>query len=153
MKTALITGATEGIGLELAKIFAAQGNNLILVARSESRLQAVAQELSAKNNIQVQVYSKDLSVLDNAKYIYNDLQEKSIAIDFLVNNAGFGINGKYVDIDWTRELEMYNLNMITLAYFTKVFAQDMKARKFGKILNVASTAAFQPAPSMAGYSA
>ncbi len=152
MKTALITGATEGIGLEFTKLFAQKGNNLILVARNGNRLQTVADELSSYK-IEVKVYAKDLSIVDNAKYIYDDLKSRNIWVDYLVNNAGFGINDQYVDIDWQREQEMFNLNMITLAYFTKMFALDMKVRKFGRILNVGSTGSFQPGPYMAGYCA
>lgn len=152
MKTALITGATEGIGYEFARLFAQKGNNLILVARNEDRLQAIAKELSS-GNITLKYYAKDLSIVENAMYVYNDLKSQRIAIDFLVNNAGFGINGLFTDIDWQKELEMYNLNMITLAYFTKMFGRDMKARNYGRILNVGSTGSFQPGPYMAGYCA
>jgi short-subunit dehydrogenase len=152
MNTALITGATEGIGLEFAKLFAQKGKSLILIARNESRLQTVSKELSSYK-IDVKIYAKDLSFVDNAIYIYEDLKTRNISIDYLVNNAGFGINDHYVDIDWQREQEMFNLNMITLAYFTKMFAKDMKVRKFGRILNVGSTGSFQPGPYMAGYCA
>jgi uncharacterized protein len=152
MKTALITGASEGIGYELAKIFAKNGHDLILIERNENRLQEVTKELSA-NNIQVKYYAKDLSVLENAKFIYEDLKSQNIKVEYVVNNAGFGINGEYADIEWQRELEMFNLNMITLAYFTKVFAKDMKERGFGRIMNLGSTGSFQPGPYMAGYCA
>lgn len=152
MKTALITGASEGIGFELTKLFAQNGINLVLVARNESRLKEITASLSG-NNVEIRYYAKDLSILDNAKYIYKDLKEKNIFVDYLVNNAGFGINGDYIDIDWQRESEMFSLNMITLAYFTKVFAQDMVSRKFGRILNLGSTGSFQAGPYMAGYCA
>ncbi len=152
MKTALITGATEGIGLEFAKLFAQKGNNLILIARNESRLQTIAKELLSYK-IDVKIYAKDLSIVDNAKFIYEDLKMNNISVDYLVNNAGFGINDHYVNIDWQREQEMFNLNMITLAYFTKKFAKDMKVKKIGRILNIGSTGSFQPGPHMAGYCA
>ena len=152
MKTALITGASEGIGYEFAKLFAQKGNNLILVARNEKKLQSMVPELSSYN-IDVQVYAKDLSITDNAKFIYEDLKNRNITIDYLVNNAGFGINNNYVDIEWQKEQEMFNLNMMTVAFFTKMFARDMKERKFGRILNVGSTGSFQPVPFMAGYGA
>ncbi len=151
-QTALVTGATEGIGLELTRIFAHNGFNLVLVARNESKLIKIAEELSA-HPISVAIYPKDLSVLANAEFIYNDLQSKNIGIDYLVNNAGFGINDSFLEINWQKELDMYNLNMITLSYFTKVFARRMKEKGFGRILNVASIAAFQPGPYMAGYCA
>lgn len=152
MKTALITGATEGIGLEFSRLFAQKGINVILVARNESRLQIVSKELSLLK-VDVKIYAKDLSIVDNAKYIYNDLKAQSIAVDYVVNNAGIGINDKYVNVDWQRDLEMLNLNMITLAYLTKMFAKDMAVRKFGRILNLGSTGSFQAGPNMAAYCA
>jgi uncharacterized protein len=152
IRTALITGATEGIGLAFSKLFADKGVNLILVARNEKRLQTIARELSSEK-VSIRIYAKDLSIPDNAKYIYEDLKSQNITVDYLINNAGFGINDLYTDIDWQKELEMFNLNMITLAYFTKVFAKDMVARNFGRVLNVGSTGSFQPTPYMAGYGA
>lgn len=152
METALITGASEGIGYEFARIFASKGKNLILVARNEARLKIISQELS-KNGITAHYYAKDLSKPENASFIYNDLVNKNIEINYLINNAGFGINGEYTDIPWEKELEMFNLNMITLAYFTKVFAKEMKSRNYGRILNVGSTGSFQAGPFMAGYCA
>jgi uncharacterized protein len=152
MKTALITGATEGIGFEFAKKFAQNGINLILVARNETRLKEIINEFSLYK-IDIQIYAKDLSICDNAKYIYEDIKSRNISVDYLVNNAGFGINDDYVKIEWQREIEMFKLNMITLAYFTKVFAKDMVSRDFGRILNVGSTGSFQAGPFMAGYCA
>lgn len=152
MKTALITGASEGIGYELSKIFAKNGYNLILVARNETRLISIQQELS-KHKTDIRYYAKDLSIVENARFIYEDLIAKNIKIEFLVNNAGFGINGDFTEISWEKEFQMYNLNMLALAYFTKVFAKDMKLKGFGRILNVASTGSFQPGPFMAGYCA
>jgi len=152
MKTTLITGASEGIGYEFAKIFAQKGHDLILVARNENRLLSISHELSALN-VSVKYFAKDLSILENAKFIYSELKAQNVQIEYLINNAGFGINDQFVDIDWTRELEMFNLNMITLAYFTKIFAKDMKERGFGKILNLGSTGSYQPGPFMAGYCA
>jgi len=152
MKTALITGASEGIGYEFAKIFAHQGINLILVARNEARLQAIAKELSS-DEVNVTFYAKDLSIIDNVSFVYDDIKSRNITVDYLINNAGFGINGDYVDIDWQKEQEMFNLNMMTVAYFTKMFAKDMKNSGFGRILNLGSTGSFQPGPNMAGYCA
>jgi uncharacterized protein len=152
MKTALITGASGGIGLEFAMLFAQKETNLILVARNEEQLQIVAKEL-ANSKVDVKIYARDLSVLDNAKFIYEDLKAKNIVVDYLINNAGFGITGEYIEIDWAKEYEMLSLNMITLAYFTKMFARDMKERNFGRIVNLGSTGSFQPGPYMAGYCA
>jgi uncharacterized protein len=153
MKTALITGATEGIGFEFARLLAHKGINLILAARNEKRLKEIAAELSASNNINITLYAKDLSIPDNAMSMYEDIKSRKISVDYLINNAGFGINGEYTNIDWQHELGMYNLNMITLAYLTKVFAAEMVLRDYGRILNVGSTGSFQPGPFMAGYCA
>jgi len=152
METALITGASEGIGLEFARLFAKKNINLILIARNEKRLKQIANELSAHKD-SIKIYAKDLSIMENAEFIYNDLKQQNILVDYLVNNAGFGINNKYLENDWQREQEMFYLNMITVAYFTKMFAKDMLGRKFGRILNVGSTGSFQPGPYMAGYCA
>jgi uncharacterized protein len=152
MKTALITGASDGIGLAFARLFARKGINLILIARNESRLDLISKELSSPA-VAVKYYAMDLSHISNAMLLYKELRKNKTEIDFLVNNAGFGINGEYTSIDWEKELEMLNLNMITVAYFTKVFARDMKERKSGRILNIGSTGSFMPAPYMAGYAA
>lgn len=152
MKTALITGATEGIGLEFARLFARKGVNLILIARTESRLELISKELS-ELNVNVITYAKDLSKIENAVSIFEDIKSKNICVDYLINNAGFGTNGKYIDLPWQKEQDMMNLNMVTLAYLTKQFAQEMVKRDFGRILNVASTGAFQPGPHMAVYCA
>jgi uncharacterized protein len=152
MKTALITGASEGIGYELAKLFAQGQINLILVARREDRLTEVAKELR-QYGIDVKYYAKDLSKIENAVFVYEDIKRKNITIDYLVNNAGVGIYDAYTDIPWENEVEVLNLNMITPAYFTKIFAQEMKLRNSGRILNISSASAFMSVPLMAGYSA
>lgn len=151
-KTVLITGATQGIGLELARIFAKNGFGLVLAARNHERLKSIKEELLT-HNINIDIYPVDLSITANAEFIFNDLKSKNRTINYLINNAGFGINDPYIEIDWQKELEMYNLNMVTLSYFTKAFARDMKEKGFGRILNIASIAAFQPGPYMAGYCA
>ena len=150
METALITGATEGIGYEFSLLFAKKGINLIIVARNKEKLKKIATELQT-GQITVTSYALDLSDLKNAEKLYTDLTEKNIEIDFLVNNAGFGITGEFLDMDWTKLREMFNLNMLTVAYLTRKFAADMKQRKRGRILNIGSTASFQPGPYMAGY--
>ncbi len=150
-KTALITGASSGIGYELAKVFAKNNTNLVLVARSEKKLQEIAQELTKTHGISVEVLAKDVSVLASTQEIYSILKQKGIAVDYLVNNAGFGDFGFFTETKWEKELEMINLNMTSLTSLTKLFVSDMVARKQGKILNVASTASFQPGPLMAVY--
>lgn len=152
METALITGATEGIGYEFARLLALKGINLILVARNETRLRTISEEF-LKNGITVEFYAKDLSIPGNASFIFEDIKSRRISVQYLINNAGFGINGEYIDIEWEKEQEMFNLNMITLAYFTKMFAREMKAQNYGRILNIGSTGSFQPGPFMAGYCA
>lgn len=149
--TVFITGATEGIGYELMRIFAEKEYDLILVARNEAKLNAIQQEYKGKTKITY--YVSDLSQPDNAEFIYHDLRHRNIAIDIAINNAGFGTSGEYTQIDWEQERNMLQLNMISLAYFTKMFAHDMKARGHGRIMNVASTAAFEPVPYMAAYAA
>lgn len=150
-KTALITGASSGIGLELAKIFAANNINLVLVARSENKLKELAAELHAQHNIRVTVLAYDLSEYNNAKHVFDACEASSIQIDYLVNNAGFGDFGFFNESDWTKQEQMINLNITTLTYLTRLFISGMVLRKSGRIMNVASTASFQPGPTMSVY--
>ncbi len=150
-KTALITGASGGIGLELARVFGREGYNLILVARSEQALHTLAAELKGKYSIQVQVMAHDLAAAGAPEVIFKALAADGIHIDVLVNNAGFATYGRFVEIDWSAELQEMQLNMIALTHFTKLFLKPMIGRGEGKILNVASTASFQPGPLMAVY--
>lgn len=151
MATALITGASNGIGLELAREHAAKGGNLVLVARNKSRLDELKIELETKYNVQVYNIGKDLSLPNAALEVYEETHQKNIQIDYLINNAGFGDFGMFVETDWNKELQMINLNISTLTHFTKLYLQDMVKRGNGKIMNVASTAAFQSGPTMAVY--
>lgn len=151
MATALITGASNGIGLELAKIHASKGGDLVLVARNKSKLDELKHELETKFNIKVYTIGKDLSAANAAKEVYDETSKQQIKIDYLINNAGFGDFGFFTETDWNKELQMINLNITTLTQFTKLYLQDMLKRKSGKIMNVASTAAFQSGPTMAVY--
>jgi uncharacterized protein len=151
MTTALITGASNGIGLELAKIHASKGGDLVLVARNKSKLDELKVELERKFKIKVYTIGKDLSAQNAAQEVYDETKKQSIEIDYLINNAGFGDFGMFAETDWNKELQMINLNITTLTQFTKLYVQDMVARKSGKIMNVASTAAFQSGPTMAVY--
>jgi uncharacterized protein len=151
MKTALITGASNGIGLELAKIHASKGDNLVLVARNKTKLDEIKTELEKQFNISVYTIGKDLSLINAAQEVYNETNQQKIQIDYLINNAGFGDFGMFVETDWHKEIQMINLNITTLTQFTKLYLKDMVARKSGKIMNVASTAAFQSGPTMAVY--
>lgn len=149
--TALITGASNGIGLELAKVHASKGGDLVLVARNKSKLDELKTELENLFKVKVYVIGKDLSANNSAQEVYNETSRQNIQIDYLINNAGFGDFGMFVETDWNKELQMINLNITTLTQFTKLYLQDMVKRKSGKIMNVASTAAFQSGPTMAVY--
>jgi short-subunit dehydrogenase len=150
-KTALITGASSGIGLELARLFAKNGFYLILVARSEERLEKLADELRYEYHVQVATFAKDLTHLNEIQSLFQIIEEENIFVDFLVNNAGFGDYGCFVESDWHKIHQMINLNMTSLTYMTHLFLQRMKKEGRGRIMNVASTAAFQPGPLMAVY--
>ncbi|WP_395053445.1 SDR family NAD(P)-dependent oxidoreductase [Flavobacterium sp.] len=149
--TALISGASNGIGLELAYEHANCGGNLILVARNTKKLEEIKLEIETKFKVKVNIISKDLSLKDAAQDIYNEVKKHNLQVDYLINNAGFGDFGMFVSTDWNKEEEMINLNITALSQFTKLFIKDMVARKNGKILNLASTASFQPGPTMAVY--
>jgi uncharacterized protein len=151
MATALITGASNGIGLELAKVHASKGDNIVLVARNKTKLDELKAELEGKYKVTVYNIGKDLSAANSAQEVYNETKARNIQIDYLINNAGFGDFGMFVESDWNKELQMINLNITTLTQFTKLYLQDMVKRGGGKIMNVASTAAFQSGPTMAVY--
>lgn len=148
-KWALITGASAGIGNEMAKLFAADRFNLVLVARNEDRLKKLAAELKAAHGISVRVEPRDLSRPRAAAELFDALRDTQISI--LVNNAGFGWRKPFADGELDRWLEMMHLNMDALVQLTHLFAQPMRARREGRICNVASTAAFQPGPLTAIY--
>ncbi len=150
-KTALITGSSNGIGLELAKIHAEKGDNLVLVARSKNKLEELRDELVEKYNVKVYLIVKDLSVPGSAAEVYGELNKENISIDYLVNNAGFGDFGLFAQSDWNKQERMINLNVLTLTHFTRLFLPGMIERGSGKILNLASTASFQPGPTMSVY--
>lgn len=151
MATALITGASSGIGLEFAKVFAENGNNLVLVARSGDKLNKLAEELRAAKNVQVKVITADLSKMNEVQAVYDTCKAENIVVDYLVNNAGFGDFGFFINSDWKKTEQMIDLNIKSLTLLNRLFAPDMVSRKSGRILNVASTAAFQPGPTMAVY--
>ncbi|MBE9007915.1 SDR family oxidoreductase [Fortiea sp. LEGE XX443] len=150
-QTALITGASGGIGYEFVKLFAQDGYNLVLVARSEQKLNQIADELKRKFGIEVKVIAQDLANPAAPEEIFSELQQASIKIDVLINNAGFAIYGLFHETDLTAELQMLQVNVMCLTHLTKLFLEDMLKQGYGKILNLASTAAFQPGPLMAVY--
>lgn len=149
-KYALITGATSGIGLELAKLFAQDNYNLVIVARDQSELDATASQLSTYG-IKVVTLAKDLFVRDEAFSIYDEVKAQGIEVDVLVNNAGQGAYGLFQDNDIERELKIIDLNIASTIILTKAFLKDMVARNGGKILNLASIAGTVPGPWQAVY--
>ena len=147
---ALITGASVGIGYELAKVFASNGHDLALVARDEGRLRDVAAECQSVG-ANSRVIAADLAVAGAAQAIYDRLASDGTAIEVLVNNAGFGTHGEFSAIDVDADLRLLQVNIVALTHLTKLFLRDMVKRRSGKVMNVASTAAFQPGPLMATY--
>jgi len=150
---ALITGASSGLGADFARQFAAHGCHLILVARREDRLQALAADLRAKHTIEVEVIALDLGQPDAAQTLYDRLKKTSLSVDILVNNAGFGIFGDFTGQDWARNREMLALNIVTLTQLTHLYVKDMLARNHGYILNVSSIGGYSPTPGYSTYSA
>ncbi len=149
----LITGASSGIGLALARRFAAGGDNLVLIARREEKLDAVADALRRRHSIEATVLACDVANPGAPRWIEDRLDAHSFGIDTLVNCAGFGTHGRFASADLRRELEMLTVNVAALTELTGRLLPDMVARGRGRILNVASTAAFQPTPLMATYGA
>jgi len=150
-KTALITGASVGIGRDLAEIFAANGHHLVVTARNRKQLTDLAIQLRQQHGVNVEVIDKDLSVPGMPQELFDQIQARGIAIEYLVNNAGFGTHGKFAESDIASQLAMLQVNVVALTHLTRLFVPPMLARKSGRILNVASTAAFQPGPLMAVY--
>ncbi len=147
----LLTGASSGIGYELAKRFARERHDLVLVARSGDRLAEIAKELSGLAGVKVKVIAKDLSQPGAARQVFDELKRESISVTVLVNCAGFGTCGFFAEDDPAVDLEMMQLNMVALTELTGLAVRGMLGRREGRILNVASTAAFQPGPRMAVY--
>jgi short-subunit dehydrogenase len=150
-QNALITGATSGIGYELAKVFAEHGYDLYIVARSESELQKTAEELKQQFNINVETIAKDLFTPESAFEIYDTIKSSGVQIDVLVNDAGQGEYGEFTETDINRETDIIQLNIISVVALTKQFLRDMVARGEGRILNVASIAGKLPGPLQAVY--
>jgi short-subunit dehydrogenase len=149
-KTALITGASGGIGYELAKLFARDHHDLVLVARDSGKLARVAAELQA-HGVTVKTVALDLAEAPAPKFLFDQLQREGIAVDILINNAGFGAFGEFANMSEEQILGQINLNIVALTRLTKLFLPPMLSRRTGRIMNVASTAGFQPGPLMAVY--
>ena len=150
-QTALITGASGGIGYELAKLFARDRYNLVLVARSGDKLNQLASELQGEFGISVKTVALDLIAPPAARFLFDQLQREGISVDVLVNNAGFGGFGEFAAMSEGEILGQIQLNVTALTHLTRLFLPAMLAGRSGKIMNVASTAAFQPGPLMAVY--
>ena len=151
MSYALITGASSGIGLEFAKVFAKNNINIIVVARNLEKLNELANEIESNYKIKVEAIDLDLSESENIFILYEKISELGIEITYLVNNAGFGLNGEFTELNLAKQQEMIRLNVESLTTLSWLFAKSMKKRKNGYILNVASVAGFFPGPFMSVY--
>lgn len=149
--TVLITGASSGIGAALARHMAAQGHDLLLTGRNENRLSNVRNEILAKRNVGVQTFVQDLSEPNAAQNLHDKIKSEKFKIHMLVNNAGFGDHGAFKDADLTKLSNMIQVNITALTELTHLILPEMTSRGSGKIMNVASTAAFMPGPFMAVY--
>lgn len=152
-RRALVTGASSGLGADFARELARRGADLVLVARREAEMQTLAAELRDREGVAVEVVPFDLGATDAPERLHAELAARGLAIDVLVNNAGFGVFGDYLAIPWERERAMLQLDIVTLAGLTKVFGRAMAERGWGRILQVASIGAYQATPTYAAYSA
>ncbi len=152
-KWALVTGASSGMGADFARVLASVGCHLILVARRQERLEALREEVGAKYGVSVKVIPMDLFLPESPQQLYDQLKAEGMVVDVLINNAGLGIYGKFLEVDWKRTEQMLQINMMAVAHLTWLFAQDMVSRNFGYILEMASNGAYQPSPLYAAYSA
>lgn len=147
----LLTGASSGIGLELARLAAQDGKDVILVARSREKLLALAEELTVAHGVRATVIVADLGAPEGARQLYDEVASQGLTVDILINNAGYGLTGPYLQTDGADELAMIRLNVMALTELTKLFLPAMVQRGRGRIMNVASVAAFMPGPYMAIY--
>lgn len=152
-RTALVTGASSGLGVDFARELAARGSNLVLLARREDLLRKHADEIAARYKVKAEVVAMDLVERDAPQRLFDQLSAAGTQIDVLVNNAGYGLYGPFNEIAWERERNMLELDIVTLVHLSKLFVQPMIARRLGYLLHVASIGAFQPSPLYASYSA
>ncbi|UCF20387.1 MAG: SDR family oxidoreductase [Gemmatimonadota bacterium] len=150
---ALVTGASSGLGADFARELGRRGANLILVARRQDRLERLAAEIEAKHRVETDVIASDLSVPDARDALLRALSDGGRAIDILIKNAGLGVHGNFLDNSWEEEREVIEVDIIALVHLTKLLLPEMVSRGFGRILQLASTAAYQPVPSYAVYGA
>jgi len=153
MKATLITGASSGIGEAFARRLAAEKHNLVLVARSENKLHELCDELMLEHQITAHYVAIDLIEFEADRELFDETERHGLEIEWLINNAGFGSMGDFSDLELENELEMINLNVMVLVALTHRYLQKMRERRSGVIINVASTASFQPVPFMATYAA
>jgi short-subunit dehydrogenase len=150
-KVALITGASAGLGAELARLFVADGHDVVLVARRRDRLEELAGQLQKTGGSRAHVLPEDLADEKAPERLVAELAKRGIEIEFLVNNAGYGTTGRFADLDPAREIAMVKVNVTALVYLTRLLIPAMVTRKSGRVLNMGSTAGFQPGPYMAVY--
>ena len=150
---ALVTGASSGIGYELAKLFAKDGKNIVVVARSKDQLEALKAEMEKRHGTNVIVLPKDLSGPKAPQEIFSELEKKNVNVDVLVNNAGQAVYGKFAATDWDKEAGMIQVNITTLTNLTKLFLNKMLENESGKILNISSVAGLLPSPCLSVYGA
>ncbi len=153
MKTALITGASSGIGKSFAEELAQQNYNLVIVARSSDKLLSLKQTLTKQYSIQVEIIIQDLTLPNASQNVFNQVKEKNLTIDLLINNAGFGDYGEFGDRQLEKQTNMIQLNVVALVELTHLFLTEMRKRKEGGIINVASIAGYLPLPYMSVYAA
>ncbi len=150
-KTVLITGSTSGIGLEFVKLCAGLNYNIIAIGRDPEKLKLMKSDIEIKCKVKIETVIVDLSNTEEVLNLFQQIESKNTYIDILINNAGTGVFGEFKDTDFTKELSMINVNIVALSFITKIVLNKMLIRGNGKILNVASTAAFKPGPLMAVY--
>ena len=152
-KTALVTGASSGMGAAFAGLLAARGADLVITARREDRLKALAADITQKHGVAVTVIPLDISLPNAAAALFAKTEGEGVPVEVLVNNAGFAMLGTFLDMPYERASELFRVNMLALSELTWLFARAMRDRKSGYILNMASFSAFTPVPNMAAYSA
>jgi len=152
-KFAIVTGASTGIGADFAELLAARGCRLLLVARTEAKLRELQERLSESARVEVQFLALDLGLPESPMKVLEAIQRQNLAVDFLINNAGFGAVGDFTGVPWETDEAVINLNLRALHHLTKLFVKHMRERAGGHILNVASVVSFQPAPHFATYAA
>ena len=153
MKIVLITGASSGIGLELAHVYAENGYNLFLTARRVDNLMELKKIIEGKHKVTVAYFPLDLSDPGSAEVLYAKTKALNLDFEIIINNAGFGIHGEFIETDISKNEMMLNLNILSLTKLSNFYAEDLVKQGFGHIVNIASTAAFQPVPYFAAYSA